>query len=129
MWRGLWLTEFCLFIKLLDASGSPVASQVDVLEAHGKRACLAWPSPLLGIPACAYSGSVGFRFARENRMARQVIQIAADTGQIYALCDDGEIFRFSGETWHPVSPIPQGDPRDAAKPKQKIGFVDDEPGG
>jgi hypothetical protein len=68
-------------------------------------------------------------FARENRMARQVIQIAADTGQIYALCDDGEIFRFSGETWHPVSPIPQGDPRDAAKPKQKIGFVDDEPGG
>jgi hypothetical protein len=66
---------------------------------------------------------------RENRMARQVIQIASDTGQIYALCDDGEIFRFSGETWHHVSPIPQGDPRDAAKPKQKIGFVDDEPGG
>jgi hypothetical protein len=28
-----------------------------------------------------------------------------------------------------VSPIPQGDPRDAAKPKQKIGFVDDESGG
>jgi hypothetical protein len=69
---------------------------------------------------------------RENRMARQVIQIASDTGQIYALCDDGEIFRFSGETWHHVSPIPQGDPRDATKPKQKPGFVvhvDDEPGG
>jgi hypothetical protein len=67
----------------------------------------------------------------ENRMARQVVQIAADTGQIYALCDDGEIFRFSGETWHHVSPIPQGDPRDATKPKQKPGFihVDDEPGG
>jgi hypothetical protein len=68
----------------------------------------------------------------ENRMARQVIQIAADTGQIYALCDDGEIFRFSGETWHHVSPFPQGDPRDATKPKQKPGFVvhvDDEPGG
>ena len=56
-------------------------------------------------------------------MARQVVQIAADTGQIYALCDDGEVFRFSGETWHHVSPIPQGDPREAAKLKQKIGFV------
>jgi hypothetical protein len=30
---------------------------------------------------------------------------------------------FSGETWHHVSPIPQGDPPDATNPKQKPGFV------
>jgi hypothetical protein len=64
-------------------------------------------------------------------MARTVIQITADPSYLYALCDDGEIFRLVNQVWQPMAPIPQGDPR-AAGPKQKLGFApfaEDEPGG
>jgi hypothetical protein len=63
-------------------------------------------------------------------MARTVIQIAANSDSLFALCDDGQIFKLSGDTWHLVAPIPQGGPRDAGS-KQKPGFIQiaDEPGG
>jgi hypothetical protein len=44
-------------------------------------------------------------------MARTVIQITADPSYLYALCDDGEIFRLVNHLWQPMAPIPQDDPR------------------
>jgi hypothetical protein len=63
-------------------------------------------------------------------MARTVIQIAADPSYLYALCNDGEIFRLVNHVWQPMTPIPQDDPRDTGS-KQKPGFIPiaDEPGG
>jgi hypothetical protein len=63
-------------------------------------------------------------------MARTVIQIAADPSYLYALCDDGEIFRLVNHVWQPMAPIPQDDPRDTG-PKPKPGLIPlaDEPGG
>ena len=63
-------------------------------------------------------------------MARTVIQITADPSYLYALCDDGEIFRLVNQVWQPMAAIPQGDPR-AIGPKPKPGFVplEDGPGG
>ena len=63
-------------------------------------------------------------------MARTVIQIAADPSYLYALCNDGEIFRLVNHVWQPMVPIPQDDPRDAGS-KQRPGFIQisDEPGG
>jgi hypothetical protein len=63
-------------------------------------------------------------------MARTVIQITADPSYLYALCDDGEIFRLVNNLWQPMAPIPQDDPR-AIETKPKTGFVpfEDEPGG
>jgi hypothetical protein len=60
-------------------------------------------------------------------MARTVIQIAADPSYLYALCDDGVIFRLVNHVWQPMAPIPQGDIGSKPKP----GFVpfDDEPPG
>jgi hypothetical protein len=50
-------------------------------------------------------------------LVRTVIQIAADPSYLYALCDDGEIFRLVNHVWQPMAPIPQDDPRDTgAKP-------------
>jgi hypothetical protein len=46
-------------------------------------------------------------------MARTVIQIAADPSYLYALCNDGEIFRLVNHAWQPMAPIPQGNPRTA----------------
>ena len=46
-------------------------------------------------------------------MTRNVVQIAADPSYLYALCDDGEIFRLVNHVWQPMAPIPQGDPRQA----------------
>jgi hypothetical protein len=43
-------------------------------------------------------------------MARTVIQIAADPSYLYALCDDGQIFRLVNRLWEPMAPIPQDDP-------------------
>jgi hypothetical protein len=43
-------------------------------------------------------------------MARTVIQITADPSYLYALCDDGEIFRLVNHAWQPMAPIPQDDP-------------------
>jgi hypothetical protein len=34
-------------------------------------------------------------------MARTVIQISADPSYLYALCDDGEIFRLVNHAWQP----------------------------
>jgi hypothetical protein len=63
-------------------------------------------------------------------MARTVIQIAADPSYLYALCNDGEIFRLVNHVWQPMAPIPQDDPRDAgAKPKPGFIQIADEPGG
>jgi hypothetical protein len=62
-------------------------------------------------------------------MARTVVQIAANQDRLFALCDDGQIFKLSGDTWQPVSPVPQGGPRDTGS-KRKPGFVvADGPGG
>ena len=49
-------------------------------------------------------------------MTRNVVQIAADPSYLYALCDDGEIFRLVNHVWQPMAPIPQGDPRQAPNP-------------
>jgi hypothetical protein len=49
-------------------------------------------------------------------MARNVVQIAADPSYLYALCDDGEIFRLVNNVWKPMAPIPQGDPRQVSIP-------------
>ena len=63
-------------------------------------------------------------------MARTVIQIAADPSYLYALCNDGEIFRLVNHVWQPMPPIPQDDPRDtSAKPKPGFIQIADEPGG
>jgi hypothetical protein len=55
-------------------------------------------------------------------MARTVIQIAADPSYLYALCNDGEIFRLVNHVWQPMAPIPQDDPRDTGA-KPKLGFI------
>jgi hypothetical protein len=64
-------------------------------------------------------------------MARSVIQITADPSYLYALCDDGEIFRLVNHAWQPMAPIPQDDLRSAeAGPKSGIDpFADEQPGG
>jgi hypothetical protein len=63
-------------------------------------------------------------------MARTVIQIAADPSYLYALCDDGQIFRLVNRVWEPMAPIPQDDPRDTgSKPKPGFFQIADEHGG
>jgi hypothetical protein len=62
-------------------------------------------------------------------MARTVVQIAADPSYLYALCDDGEIFRLVNQTWQPIAPIPQGDPRVARRKSAIDPFEDEQPGG
>jgi hypothetical protein len=63
-------------------------------------------------------------------MARTVVQITADPSYLYALCDDGEIFRLVNHAWQPMVPIPQGDFGGGAKPKSEIDpFKDEQPGG
>jgi len=54
-----------------------------------------------------------------ENMARNVVQIAADPSYLYALCDDGEIFRLVNHVWQPMAPIPQGDPRQASIPSRR----------
>ena len=41
-------------------------------------------------------------------MARTVIQIAADPSYLYALCNDGQIFRLVNHVWQPMAPIGRG---------------------
>jgi hypothetical protein len=64
-------------------------------------------------------------------MARTVIQISADPSYLYALCDDGEIFRLVNHAWQPMAPIPQDDPWPAGSaPKSGLDpFEDEQPGG
>jgi hypothetical protein len=63
-------------------------------------------------------------------MARTVIQITADPSYLYALCDDGEIFRLVNHAWQPMAPIPQGDLRTAGGLKSTSHpFADEQPGG
>jgi hypothetical protein len=45
-------------------------------------------------------------------MTRKVTQIAASASRLYVLCDDGEMFRFGGQAWQPIPPIPQAEPKD-----------------
>jgi hypothetical protein len=54
-------------------------------------------------------------------MTRKVTQIAASSSRLYALCDDGELFRFGGQAWAAVPPIPQGKPKDTIKTKRRTG--------
>ena len=63
-------------------------------------------------------------------MARTVIQIAADPSYLYALCNDGTIFRLVNHVWQPMAPIPQDDQRETGS-KPRPGFIPiaDEPGG
>jgi len=60
-------------------------------------------------------------------MARTVIQIAADPSYLYALCNDGQIFRLVNRVWEPMAPIPQDDT--GSKPKPGFFEIADEPGG
>jgi hypothetical protein len=64
-------------------------------------------------------------------MARTVIQITADPSYLYALCDDGEIFRLVNHAWQPMAPIPQDEPSSAGpRPKSRLDpFADEQPGG
>jgi hypothetical protein len=63
-------------------------------------------------------------------MPRTVVQIAADPSYLYALCDDGQIFRLVNYAWQPLAAIPQDDLGGAAKPKSEIDpFKDEQPGG
>jgi hypothetical protein len=63
-------------------------------------------------------------------MTRTVVQIAADPSYLYALCDDGEIFRMVNHAWQPIAPVPQGDLRGMAKLTSAIDpFADEQPGG
>jgi hypothetical protein len=55
-----------------------------------------------------------------ENVTRNVIQIAADPSYLYALCDDGEIFRLVNHVWQPMAPIPQGDPRQAPNPSLSL---------
>ena len=55
-------------------------------------------------------------------MTRKVVQIAVNP-DLYVLCDDGEMFRLSGNAWYPVPPVPQGDPGYIGKPKHAPGLV------
>jgi hypothetical protein len=52
---------------------------------------------------------------KEAYMARSVVQITADPSYLYALCDDGEIFRLVNHAWQPMAPIPQGDLRNPGR--------------
>jgi hypothetical protein len=59
-------------------------------------------------------GSVGTAISSAfegDRMARSVIQITADPSYLYALCNDGAIFRLVNHAWQPMAPIPQDEPR------------------
>jgi hypothetical protein len=59
-------------------------------------------------------------------MTRKVVQIAANPDRLYALCDDGEVFRLIGDdTWHHVTPIPQGDPPGIPKPTPGLVTIDE----
>ena len=63
-------------------------------------------------------------------MARNVIQITADPSYLYALCDDGEIFRLVNQAWQPMTPIPHEDLRAAGRLKSANDpFADELPGG
>jgi hypothetical protein len=55
----------------------------------------------------------GHPLGEEDCMARTIVQITADPSYLYALCDDGEIFRLVNHAWQPMAPIPQGDFRAA----------------
>jgi hypothetical protein len=65
---------------------------------------------------------------RENCMPRTVVQIAADPSYLYALCNDGQIFRMVNHTWQPMMPIPQDDPP-AKSNSATDPFADEQPGG
>jgi hypothetical protein len=52
-------------------------------------------------------------------MARTIVQITADPSYLYALCDDGEIFRLVNHAWQPMALIPQDDFRAAGTPKSE----------
>jgi hypothetical protein len=65
-------------------------------------------------------GEVGtIQLAASPLMTRKVIQIAASSSRLYVLCDDGEMFRFGGQAWLAIPPIPQGDAKILFKAKRR----------
>jgi hypothetical protein len=62
-------------------------------------------------------------------MARSIIQITADPSYLYALCDDGEIFRLVNHAWQRMAPIPQEDPRSTGAKSGLDPYHDEQPGG
>jgi hypothetical protein len=52
-------------------------------------------------------------------MTRKITQIDASASRLYVLCDDGEMFRFGGQAWLAIPPIPQGKPKDFFKAKRR----------
>jgi hypothetical protein len=59
------------------------------------------------------------QLAASPLMTRKVIQIAASSSRLYVLCDDGEMFRFGGQAWLAIPPIPQGEPKIPFKAKRR----------
>jgi hypothetical protein len=62
-------------------------------------------------------------------MARSVIQITADPSYLYALCDDGEIFRLVNYAWQPIAAIPQSGPLSSGPKAGLDPFHDEQPSG
>jgi hypothetical protein len=60
-------------------------------------------------------------------MPRTVVQIAADPSYLYALCNDGQIFRMVNHIWQPMMPIPEEDlPANSTSAIDP--FADEQPG-
>jgi len=54
-------------------------------------------------------------------MARKVIQIALSNTNLYALCDDGKIYRMNGGEWLLMVAVPQDGEQD--KPGVSINVI------
>jgi hypothetical protein len=65
-----------------------------------------------------------------KNLLRALIQIAADPSYLYALCNDGQIFRLVNHVWQPMAPIPEDDqPETGSRPRPGFLPIADEPGG
>ena len=51
------------------------------------------------------------RRSDEPTGARRIMQVAGDSGVLYALCDDGTVWfdTFDGEGWYEINNVPQPD--------------------
>jgi hypothetical protein len=89
----------------------------------------AGPSPKLA-GKISFAPHIFRGIEKEDYMARNVVQITADPSYLYALCDDGEIFRLVNHAWQPMAPIPQGDLRNPGRLTSAIDpIANEQPGG
>ena len=81
---------------------------------------------------CASSSAAAI-LARQDHFAERgpsKFSVCERAQYVYALCDDGQIFRLVNYAWQPLAAIPQDDLGGAAKPKSEIDpFKDEQPGG